>query len=343
MAWRDDWPVLGEDRDGDGRGEPVAAWAKPRVTAAPHLAAPRTGDEFDGDRLGLQWQWQANPAADWWSLTAKPGALRLSAVPDPRPANLWPVAHLLLQKLPAPAFVATTRVDAGELGVGEKAGLVVMGLDYAALVVERTRDGLIVRRSEARDADNGAPEVAGPALSVADRPLDLRLSVEPDAVCRFAVSRDGRSFEAVGGPFVARPGRWVGARVGLFASGAGTSGARGHADFEWFHVRPPGPVRIALVGDSTVTDEDGWGRGFKARVEEGAVVLNLAANGRSSKSYAAEGAGSRRCASSRTTSSSNSATTISPARAPPGRPTSRPTRGTSSATSTRPARRTPCP
>ena len=43
------------------------------------------------------------------------------------------------------------------------------------------------------------------------------------------------------------------------------------------------------MGDSTVTDDDGWGRGFKARVEEGAVVVNLAANGRSSKSYAAEG------------------------------------------------------
>ena len=250
---------------------------------------PATGDELDTDRLGLQWQWQANPAADWWSLTAKPGALRLSAVPDPGPANLWPVPHLLLQKLPAPAFVATTRVDAGALRVGERAGLVVMGLDYAALVVERTEDGLVVRRSVARHADTGSPENAGPALAVPDQPMHLRVSVEPEAVCRFGASRDGRSFESVGGPFVARPGRWVGAKVGLFASGGGRAGARGHADFEWFHVRPPGPVRIALVGDSTVTDDGGWGRGFKARVEEGAVVVNLAANGRSSKSYAAEG------------------------------------------------------
>ena len=46
------------------------------------------------------------------------------------------------------------------------------------------------------------------------------------------------------------------------------------------------PVRIALVGDSTVTDEAGWGSGFRPA---GAQVLNFARSGRSSKSYLAEG------------------------------------------------------
>jgi unsaturated rhamnogalacturonyl hydrolase len=48
-------------------------------------------------------------------------------------------------------------------------------------------------------------------------------------------------------------------------------------------------IRIALVGDSTVTEASGWGRGFKARIAESAAVINLARAGRSSKSYAAEG------------------------------------------------------
>jgi polygalacturonase/lysophospholipase L1-like esterase len=48
-------------------------------------------------------------------------------------------------------------------------------------------------------------------------------------------------------------------------------------------------VRIVLVGDSTVGESDGWGPGFKTFVGPEAEVVNVAKNGRSSKSYAAEG------------------------------------------------------
>jgi len=51
----------------------------------------------------------------------------------------------------------------------------------------------------------------------------------------------------------------------------------------------PGSVRILLVGDSTVTDDSGWGAGFKARLADGAECVNLAKNGRSSRSYIGEG------------------------------------------------------
>jgi lysophospholipase L1-like esterase len=50
-----------------------------------------------------------------------------------------------------------------------------------------------------------------------------------------------------------------------------------------------GRVRIVLVGDSTVTDTSGWGLGFKQFVNDNAECLNMAANGRSSKSYQDEG------------------------------------------------------
>ncbi len=52
---------------------------------------------------------------------------------------------------------------------------------------------------------------------------------------------------------------------------------------------PTWRVRIVLVGDSTVTDESGWGQGFKARLKDRADCINLARNGRSSKSYLDEG------------------------------------------------------
>jgi lysophospholipase L1-like esterase len=54
-------------------------------------------------------------------------------------------------------------------------------------------------------------------------------------------------------------------------------------------ARPQAPIRVVLVGDSTVTDDSGWGSGFKLLIGAGADVVNLAANGRSSKSFIDEG------------------------------------------------------
>lgn len=54
--------------------------------------------------------------------------------------------------------------------------------------------------------------------------------------------------------------------------------------------KPGGPrVRIVLVGDSTVTDNAGWGAGFARLLGPAAECINLARSGRSSKSYRAEG------------------------------------------------------
>jgi polygalacturonase/lysophospholipase L1-like esterase len=48
-------------------------------------------------------------------------------------------------------------------------------------------------------------------------------------------------------------------------------------------------IRIVLVGDSTVTDKQGWGAGFKRFITNKAVCINTAAGGRSSKSFINEG------------------------------------------------------
>jgi pectinesterase len=53
-------------------------------------------------------------------------------------------------------------------------------------------------------------------------------------------------------------------------------------------AQQPPPILIVLVGDSTVTDDAGWGAGFRKLVT-GAEVVNLAAGGRSSRSFIDEG------------------------------------------------------
>lgn len=237
MSWRDDWPVIGEDPDGDGKGQPVMRGSKPRALAGSAPVTPQTSDDFDADTPGLQWQWQANSRPEWWSLTARPGSLRLAAVAVPEGrANLWEMPSLLLQKLPAPAFVATTQIDASGLRTGERAGLVVMGLDYAYLAVRRSERGLTLAQAACAHADEGTRETDLASVPVRAGSLLLRVAVREGAACRFSFSRDGRAFEPIGPAFVARPGLWVGAKVGLFAQGPAVGGAPGHADFAWFRV-----------------------------------------------------------------------------------------------------------
>ncbi len=57
-----------------------------------------------------------------------------------------------------------------------------------------------------------------------------------------------------------------------------------------FAAEPPlSPLRVVLVGDSTVNDAGGWGPGFRSFFTPDMEVVNLAKNGRSSKSFRAEG------------------------------------------------------
>lgn len=51
----------------------------------------------------------------------------------------------------------------------------------------------------------------------------------------------------------------------------------------------PPTIRVVLVGDSTVAEQSGWGPGFRRLAKDGGEVVNMAANGRSSKSFIDEG------------------------------------------------------
>jgi beta-xylosidase len=142
------------------------------------------------------------------SLTARPGWLRLRSVePADNAANLWSVPNLLLQKLPAPEFRVTTRIDFSELAVAEKAGLLMMGTDYSYLAVERTSAGLRLSKVVCMNADKGTGEVGEAGEVVTGGSLVLRVAMSREAACEFAYSSDGRVFRTIGQRFTARPGK----------------------------------------------------------------------------------------------------------------------------------------
>jgi beta-xylosidase len=251
MIWRDDdWPVIGDEPDHTGKGQPVLVHAKPDVGRIYPIAVPQTSDEFDGKTLGLQWQWNANPRADWASLTAHPGFLRLDSVPAPQtrndgtPAtkNLYDTPNFLLQKFPAPAFTVTTKMEFSPATDGEFAGLTVFGFDYALLGLRRTDSGLrlvyVVNQGANRP---GAEEREVAGVDTTNSAVYLRVTVGEGAICRFAYSFDNDTFTSTGEPFKASGDRWIGAKVGVIASAPSLATKNGYADFDWFRVTPAIP------------------------------------------------------------------------------------------------------
>ncbi|HYP54645.1 MAG TPA: hypothetical protein VEQ42_13935 [Pyrinomonadaceae bacterium] len=237
MRWTNDWPVMGADADGDGTGEPVMTHRKPNVGRAWPVVTPPDSDEFDRNALGPQWQWHANPGTHWAFPAGSLGFLRMFNVPLPEGhRNLWDVPNLLLQKFPAEEFTATTKLTFTPRTDDEETGLVVMGLDYAYVSVKKRPEGLFVSQTIVKDAEGGARGNESAAVMLKGDTFYLRVKVSKDAVCRFSYSADGRTYTPAGQPFTARKGKWIGAKLGLFAVRTGRTRETGYADFDWFRV-----------------------------------------------------------------------------------------------------------
>ncbi|MBC6992057.1 glycoside hydrolase 43 family protein [Hymenobacter sp. BT491] len=240
MSWKNDWPIIGEDPDGDGKGQPVLTHRKPATKGqAQPQATPATSDEFSSNTLGLQWQWHANPQDYWAYLNGPQGFLRLYSVMLPEGfKNFWQVPNLLLQKLPAEVFTATTKLTFTPRVEGEKVGLIMMGMDYAYVAVTNQGGKLQLSQTVCQNADKQAPEITTAPIAVpqAEQPLYLRVAVKPGAKCQFSYSFDGQSFQPIGADFQAREGRWIGAKVGLFCTRSTKFNDSGNADIDWFRI-----------------------------------------------------------------------------------------------------------
>ena len=184
MSWLPDgWPLIGEDPDGDGVGQPVASWTVPAMAESSSLrengckretpatsavgitqstAQTRNPDRLGPYGIGLEWQYPAIPSP-YWHMALPEGGIRLYAALQEAPsANLWNCRNLLLQKFPAESFTVTARLtfrpNPQLSGKGEQGGFLVMGNDYAGLRLTDTPDGARLDYVLCEGASNGALE-----------------------------------------------------------------------------------------------------------------------------------------------------------------------------------------
>ena len=238
MIWKNNWPVIGIDKDGDGCGEPVSTYKKPDVGRKGEVVTPAESDEFNSPQTGLQWQWHANKQVTWGFPGGNLGFFRLNCIPKPAGyKNFWDVPNLFLQKFPAEEFIATGKLTFTSKFDQEETGLVVMGLDYARLSLRRENGRLVLCYSACSAADKGNPEKILHNISIDNSTIYLEVKVSKGAVCNFSYSINGKDFVKLEDTFIAKPGRWIGAKVGFFALREGVTNDAGFVDIDWFRIQ----------------------------------------------------------------------------------------------------------
>lgn len=248
MKWVNDWPVIGVDKDGDGCGDPVSRYRKPKTDKTYPIETPVESDEFDTRKLGLQWEWHAN-YQDVFGFTTNMGYARIYGHElSPHFKNFWEVPNLLMQKFPAEEFTATAKLKVSAKDDGQLSGLIIMGWDYSWIGVEKQGEKFLLKQAICKDAEQGNLEQVS-TLAVLEpskkfeaglfpnfeREIYIRVRVGKEAYCRFSYSLDGKKFTEAGTLFKARQGKWIGAKVGMF-SVTPHGKERGWVDVDWFHV-----------------------------------------------------------------------------------------------------------
>jgi beta-xylosidase len=248
MKWVNDWPVIGVDKDGDGCGDPVSRYRKPKTDKTYPIETPVESDEFDTRKLGLQWEWHAN-YQDVFGFTTNMGYARIYGHElSPHFKNFWEVPNLLMQKFPAEEFTATAKLKVSAKDDGQLSGLIIMGWDYSWIGVEKQGEKFLLKQAVCKDAEQGNLEQVS-TLAVLEpsrkfeaglfpnyeREIYIRVHVDKGAYCRFSYSLDGKKFTEAGTLFKARQGKWIGAKVGMF-SVTPHGKERGWVDVDWFRL-----------------------------------------------------------------------------------------------------------
>ena len=224
VHWHDGWPLI---------GDPDNHWRLPITQTKPSLPAcsariPNSSDDFDSPTLGFQWHWNHNPDDSCWSLTVRPGHLRLMSAPA---QDLLHARNTLTQKIVGPSSIATTLLDWSGMRDGDIAGICIQNIPCAFLGLE-IRDGKPILVADR----NGT---ADECVELEDLPQSIQLRVEATSSgeALFSWGSDGAVFHPIGKPFVMEftVKTFLGNKFGLFCFNRNGTGG-GHADFDWIRI-----------------------------------------------------------------------------------------------------------
>lgn len=269
VTWVDGWPILGEV-GADGIGNMVWTGRVPPggTPGLPVDALPAvvTSDLFTDTRLKPQWEWHYQPRADRWSLTERPGFLRLKAFAPLVADNLTKAGNTLTQRVlrTAGGATVTVRLELTGLADGQHAGLCHYAATYAGLGVRRSGTTTTIEHNA------GGTLTSGPMIT--QNVVWLRTSWDVNGVSQFSYSLDGSTFTSFGGTYQLTWGGYRGDRVGPYTY---NPNGTGHVDVDSVHytIAPTRAYKCVSARSGKVADVS------RASKADGAAVIQWADTG----------------------------------------------------------------
>ncbi|MGB5943959.1 MAG: glycoside hydrolase 43 family protein [Leeuwenhoekiella sp.] len=249
VNWEDGWPIIGVDEDDDGIGEPVKQHKKP-IDGHP-IDAPASDDDFASEELGAQWEWNHNPRNNHWSLTDRPGWLRIKAgkiLPnsesfgpnengwtnsDGSDADFWRASNTLSQRIMGTTTgTAVAKFDISGMKPNQLGGFVRYGGVFNLLGIRVDEKG----RRNLFYMDSLGEETIGPEIN--SDILYLR-TINDSNQATYQYGFDGKNYTSFGPTFTIAFGKWTGDRLGFFTWNEKNDA--GHIDVDWFIYDYDGP------------------------------------------------------------------------------------------------------
>ena len=248
VEWKDGWPVLGTDgkvpltlnipKKMPGLGNLVASddFDRSDEMLARLNALPKEENSYLREVFSPAWQWNHNPDNRFWSLTERPGWLRLTTgridktLPDAR--------NSLTQRTFGPQCSATTLLDVGGMKDGDYVGLAAFQKRYGSVGVKMT-DG--VKSVVMLDTDDKNLPVTKMSVPLETNLIFLKVECdfkERKDEARFYWSLDGKEWKRIG-PLLKMTytlPHFMGYRFALFHFA--TEQVGGHVDFDFYYVAP---------------------------------------------------------------------------------------------------------
>jgi beta-xylosidase len=191
--------------------------------------------------LGRQWQWNHNPDDKRWSLTERPGFMRLKATTS---ETFWSARNTLVQKGQGPRSRGVAKLDLRGLAVGDQCGLGTFGKFSSQLVVTRTSDGHGAVSARLIESTVHGSKIVSRSQPRKIALRDLWLAVTMDFTTDKSVlsySQDGKTWVTLPGDFPLafdwRTGTFQGEQYGLFCYNP--AGGEGRLDIDSFTLEKP--------------------------------------------------------------------------------------------------------
>ena len=226
VTWIDDWPVFGVS---DENGKRDMTWQMKKPISGYSSLPLWINDEFDGPDLNPNWLWNHQSDSSKWSLSEKPGYLRIKVQNNPE-NDFFKIPNVInVRHFRSESEEITTRLDLKGLSDKMESGLAIFngGVDYARIGVKQKKmyKELIFEVDEKVTKTVSLPEISE---------IYLRVITGYDEEAAWYYSLDGKEFKKIEYTYQLKAGNFRGSMIGLYTFTRGNES--GYLDIDWFRT-----------------------------------------------------------------------------------------------------------